>query len=59
MDWLQLILVVMALYAAYCLGHWTGYGKGEQDTRDLTDELRKLSTRKTLEIKAPVTHSVE
>ncbi|MBN9393014.1 MAG: hypothetical protein J0I20_33590 [Chloroflexi bacterium] len=59
MEWFQLILVLVGMYAAYCLGHWTGYGKGEQDTKDLTSELKNLSNKNALEIKSPATHSME
>ena len=59
MEWFQLILVLIGMYAAYCLGHWTGYGKGEQDTRDLTNEIKMLNSKSTLEIKSHATHSME
>lgn len=59
MEWFQLILVLVGMYAAYCLGHWTGYGKGEKDAKDLNTELTNLSVKNALEIKSSAAHSVE
>lgn len=38
MEWWLIFLFLLAIYIAYSAGHWIGYGKGEQDTR----ELRKI-----------------
>ena len=46
MEWWQILLFLLALYVAYSAGHWVGYGKGEQDTRELTEEIRKLNKKR-------------
>ena len=45
MEWWQIIVFLIIIYAAYSAGHWVGYGKGEQDTRELTEEIKKLSKK--------------
>lgn len=59
MDWFQFIIILVAIYAAYCLGHWTGYGKGEQDTRELTNEIKRLNSIGMIEMKSPTIHSLD
>lgn len=45
MEWWQIIVLIIIIYIAYSAGHWVGYGKGEQDTRELTEEIRKLNKK--------------
>lgn len=46
MEWWQIFLFLLIVYFAYSAGHWVGYGKGEQDTRELTEEIRKLNKKR-------------
>jgi hypothetical protein len=46
MEWWQIIVLLLLVYAAYSVGHWVGYGKGEQDTKELTEEIRKLNKKR-------------
>lgn len=46
MEWWLIFLFLLAIYIAYSAGHWVGYGKGEQDTRELTEEIRKLNKKR-------------
>lgn len=46
MEWWQIFLFLLIIYLAYSAGHWVGYGKGEQDTRELTEEIRKLNKKR-------------
>jgi hypothetical protein len=51
MDLFQIIFWLVSIFVAYWAGHWVGYGRGEQDTRELTDEIRKLNKKQeTLEV---------
>lgn len=45
MEWWQIVIFLVSVYLAYSAGHWVGYGKGEQDTKELTEEIRKLNKR--------------
>jgi hypothetical protein len=45
MQWWQIIVFLIIICAAYSAGHWVGYGKGEQDTRELTEEIKQLSKK--------------
>ncbi len=45
MDLFQITLLLVSISVAYFVGHWRGYGRGEQDTRELTEEIRKLSKK--------------
>lgn len=46
MEWWLIFLILLAIYIAYSAGHWVGYGKGERDTRELTEEIRKLNKKR-------------
>lgn len=46
MEWWLIFLVLLGLYFAYSAGHWVGYGKGERDTRELTEEIIKLNKKR-------------